>query len=179
MFEHKNVLCLSQGDTKKHFMFFFVLRTSIYYSINCASEYRMKPEQEYKVKEFMSKDVVSVTPETSVRKAAEVMAAEHVSSAVVCENKRLVGIITEKDLARKIVAKGVDADKALAKDIMTSELVTIEPEKSLYDAMLKLNKKKVTHLPVVKNNVLVGIISSMDILKVQPSYMEILAGPKV
>ena len=139
----------------------------------------MKPEQEYKVKEFMSKDVVSVTPETSVRKAAEVMAAEHVSSAVVCENKRLVGIITEKDLARKIVAKGVDADKALAKDIMTSELVTIEPEKSLYDAMLKLNKKKVTHLPVVKNNVLVGIISSMDILKVQPSYMEILAGPKV
>jgi len=179
MFEHKNVLCLSQGDTKKHFMFFFVLRTSIYYSINYASEYRMKPEQEYKVKEFMSKDVVSVTPETSVRKAAEVMAAEHVSSAVVCENKRLVGIITEKDLARKIVAKGVDADKALAKDIMTSELVTIEPEKSLYDAMLKLNKKKVTHLPVVKNNVLVGIISSMDILKVQPSYMEILAGPKV
>ena len=140
---------------------------------------RMKPEQEYKVKEFMSKDVVSVTPETSVRKAAEVMAAEHVSSAVVCENKRLVGIITEKDLARKIVAKGVDADKALSKDIMTSELVTIEPEKSLYDAMLKLNKKKVTHLPVVKNNVLVGIISSMDILKVQPSYMEILAGPKV
>ena len=139
----------------------------------------MKPEQEYKVKEFISKDVVSVTPETSVRKAAEVMAAEHVSSAVVCENKRLVGIITEKDLARKIVAKGVDADKALAKDIMTSELVTIEPEKSLYDAMLKLNKKKVTHLPVVKNNVLVGIISSMDILKVQPSYMEILAGPKV
>ena len=179
MFEHKNVLCLSQGDTKKHFMFFFVLRTSIYYSINYASEYRMKPEQEYKVKEFMSKDVVSVTPETSVRKAAEVMAAEHVSSAVVCENKRLVGIITEKDLARKIVAKGVDADKALAKDIMTSELVTIEPEKSLYDAMLKLNKKKVTHLPVVKNNVLVGIISSMDILKVQPSYMEILAGLKV
>ena len=179
MFEHKNVLCLSQGDTKKHFMFFFVLRTSIYYSINYASEYRMKPEQEYKVKEFMSKDVVSVTPETSVRKAAEVMAEEHVSSAVVCENKRLVGIITEKDLARKIVAKGVDADKALAKDIMTSELVTIEPEKSLYDAMLKLNKKKVTHLPVVKNNVLVGIISSMDILKVQPSYMEILAGPKV
>tara|TARA_Y100000031_G_scaffold111053_1_gene122419 strand:+ start:232 stop:651 length:420 start_codon:yes stop_codon:yes gene_type:complete len=139
----------------------------------------MKPEQDYKVKEFMKKDVVRVTPETSVRKAAEVMAAEHVSSAVVCENKKLLGIITEKDLARKIVAKGVDADKALAKDIMTTDLTTIEPEKNLYDAMLKLNKKKVTHLPVVKDNEIVGIISSMDILKVQPSYMEILAGPKV
>ena len=139
----------------------------------------MKPEQEYKVKEFMKKNVLRVTPETSVRKVAEVMAEEHVSSAVVCENNRLLGIITEKDLARKIVAKGLDADKALAKDIMTVDVVTIEPEKSLYDAMIKLNKKKVTHLPVVKNNALIGIISSMDILRVQPSYMEILAGPKV
>ncbi|MFH1445003.1 MAG: CBS domain-containing protein [Nanoarchaeota archaeon] len=139
----------------------------------------MKPEQEYKVKEFMKKNVLRVTPETPVRKVAEVMAAEHVSSAVVCENNRLLGIITEKDLARKIVAKGLDADKALAKDIMTVDLVTIEPEKSLYDAMLKLNEKKVTHLPVIKNKEVIGILTSMDILRVQPSYMEILAGPKV
>src|SRR3989338_966640 len=139
----------------------------------------MKPEQEYKVKEFMKKDTVRVTPETSVKKAAEVMAAEHVSSALVCENKKLLGIITEKDLARKIVAKGLDAEKIMAKDIMTDDLVTIDPEKSLYDAMLMLNKKKVTHLPVIKNEEVIGILTSMDILRVQPSYMEILAGPKV
>jgi CBS domain-containing protein len=139
----------------------------------------MKPETEYKVWDFMKKDVVEVTPETSVRQAAGVMAKKHVSSAVVCENKKLLGIITEKDLARKIVAKGLDADKALAKDIMTTNLVTVEPETSLYDAMLKLNKKKVTHLPVVKGDKIVGILTSMDILRVQPSYMEILAGPKV
>jgi CBS domain-containing protein len=139
----------------------------------------MKPEQDYNVEEFMKKNVVQVTPETSVRKAADVMAAEHVSSAVVCEDKKLLGIITEKDLARKIVAKGLDGDKITAKDIMTTDLVTIEPEKSLYDAMIKMNKKKVTHLPVVSNNEVVGILTSMDILRVQPSYMEILAGPKV
>ena len=62
---------------------------------------------------------------------------------------------------------------------MTTDLVTIEPEKSLYDAMIKLNKKKVTHLPVIKNKEVIGILTSMDILRVQPSYMEILAGPKV
>ncbi|MFH0876541.1 MAG: CBS domain-containing protein [archaeon] len=139
----------------------------------------MKPEQEYKVKEFMKTNVLRVTLETSVRKVAEVMAAKHVSSAVVCENNKLLGIITEKDLARKIVAKGIDADKALAKDIMTADLVTIDPEKSLYDAMLKLNEKKVTHLPVIKNKEVIGILTSMDILRIQPSYMEILAGPKV
>ena len=139
----------------------------------------MKPEQEYKVGEFMKKDLIQVTPETSVRKVAEVMAKKHVSSVVVCTNKKLVGIITEKDLARKIVAKGLNADEALAKDIMTTDLLTIEPETSLYDAMLKINKKKVTHLPVVSNGKIVGIITSMDILRTQPSYMEILAGPRV
>ena len=53
----------------------------------------MKPEQDYKVKEFMKKDIVQVTRETSARKAAEVMAVEHVSSALVCEDKKLLGII--------------------------------------------------------------------------------------
>ena len=139
----------------------------------------MKPESEYKIKDFMKRELVRVTPDTSVRKVAEVMAKKHVSSAIVCENKKLLGIITEKDLARKIVAKGLDADKALAKDIMTTNLVTVEPETSLYDAMLKLNKKKLTHLPVVKGKEIIGIITSMDILRVQPSYMEILAGPRV
>lgn len=139
----------------------------------------MKPEGEYKIVDFMKKDVLEVTPETTVRKVAKLMETKHVSSAVVCENKKLLGIITEKDLARKIVAKGLNADEALAKDIMTTDLLTIGPEKSLYDAMLKLNKKKVTHLPVVSNGKIVGIITSMDILRTQPSYMEILAGPRV
>ena len=107
------------------------------------------------------------------------MAKRHVSSAVVSENKKLLGIITEKDLARKIVAEGLDADEVLAKDTMTTDLVTVGPETSLYDAMLELNKRKVTHLPVVSNNEVVGIITSMDILRVQPSLMELLAGPKV
>jgi CBS domain-containing protein len=135
----------------------------------------MKPETDYKVEEFMQKDIVQVTPDTSVHKCAEVMAAEHVDSAIVAEDKSLMGIVTEKDLSMKVVAKGLNAEELTSKDIMTTELVTIEPQKSLYEAMLLLNKKKIKHLPVVENNVIVGIITAMDILKVQPSYMEILA----
>jgi len=137
----------------------------------------MKPEQDYKVEEFMNKDIVQVTPDTNVKRCAEVMAAEHVDSALVAVDKKIVGIVTEKDLARKVVAKGLNAEEITAKDIMTAELVTIEPNKSLYDAMILLNKKKIKHLPVLENNVLVGIITVMDILRVQPSYMEILANP--
>jgi signal-transduction protein with cAMP-binding, CBS, and nucleotidyltransferase domain len=135
----------------------------------------MKPENDYKVAEFMNKDIVEVTPDTNVKRCAEVMAAEHVDSVLVAEEKRIMGIVTEKDLARKVVAKGLDAEELLVKDIMTIELVTVEPEKSLYDAMILLNRKKIKHLPVLENNVLVGIITVMDILKVQPAYMEILA----
>lgn len=137
----------------------------------------MKPEADYKVSEFMQRDIVQVMPDTSVKRCAEVMAAEHVDSAVVTNKKKLLGIVTEKDLAIKIVAKGLDAEDIMAKDIMTRELVTIEPERSLYDAMVLLNKKKIKHLPVVEGNVIIGIITAMDILRVQPSYMEILATP--
>ncbi len=71
--------------------------------------------------------------------------------------------------------EGLNVEEITAKDIMTTELITVEPNKSLYDAMILLNKKKIKHLPVLENNVLVGIITVMDILRVQPSYMEILA----
>ena len=138
----------------------------------------MKPESDYKVAEFMNKDLVQVTPETSVKRCAEVMAAERVSSALVTEKRKILGIVTEKDLARKIVAKGLDADEIMAKDIMTTDLVTVNPQTSLYDAMLIINKKKIKHLPVVDKNSVVGIITAMEILRVQPSYMEILAAPR-
>ncbi|MCH8067531.1 MAG: CBS domain-containing protein [Nanoarchaeota archaeon] len=137
----------------------------------------MKPEQDYKVEEFMNKDIVQVTPDTNVTRCAEVMAAEHVDSVLVTVDKKIAGIVTEKDLARKVVAKSLDAGEITVKDIMTVELVIIEPEKSLYDAMILLNKKKIKHLPVIKDNVVVGIITAMDILRVQPSYMEIMANP--
>lgn len=135
----------------------------------------MKPEQDYTVGEFMIKDVVEVTPGTTAKQCAEVMAAEHVSSALVSENNSLLGIVTEKDLARKVVAKGVNANKILVKDIMATDVITVEPDTSLYDAMLTLNKRRVNHLPVIKDNVVVGIITTMEILKIQPAYMEILA----
>ncbi|MBI2664309.1 CBS domain-containing protein [Candidatus Woesearchaeota archaeon] len=135
----------------------------------------MKPEEYYTVSEFMNKDLVEVTPGTTAKQCAEVMAAERVSSAIITENNAIVGIITEKDFARKVVAKGLDSNKILVKDIMTTDVITVEPNTSLYDAMLKLNGKKIKHLPVVSDNVVVGIITAMDILRVQPSYMELLA----
>ena len=135
----------------------------------------MKPEHDYFVSDFMNKSLVEVMPDTSAKKCAEVMAAERVSSAVIIENNVIKGIVTEKDLSRKVVARGLNGNVVMVKDIMTQDLITIDPDASLYDAMLKLNGRHVKHLPVVSNNVTVGIITAMDILRVQPAYMEVLA----
>ncbi len=135
----------------------------------------MKPEDSYPVSEFMQKDLVEVTPGTSVKAAAEVMASQRVSSAVVIENSKIQGIVTEKDLARKIVAKGLDPHETMVQDIMTRDLITTTPDTSLYDAMVLLNDKKIKHLPVVDNGIVVGLITAMDILRVQPALMDIIA----
>ena len=137
----------------------------------------MGPEHDYKVSEFMNKDLIEVTPGTTVKNCANVMAAERVSSVIVTENNALVGIVTEKDLARKIVAKGLESDKILVKDIMSTGVLTIEPQTSLYDATLKLTSKKIKHLPVVSDNIVVGLITAMDILRVQPALMELMNSP--
>ena len=126
----------------------------------------------------MTKDIVEVTPGTTAMSCAQVMAAERVSSAAITENNMIVGIVTEKDLARKIVAKGLDPKKIMVRDIMTTGVITVPPETSLYDAMLKLSANKIKHLPVVKDNLLLGIITAMDILRVQPSLMEIMEAQK-
>jgi CBS domain-containing protein len=139
----------------------------------------MKPENEYMVNDFMTRDLVEVSEGTTAKDCANVMLAEHVSSAVVLQQAKLVGIVTEKDLARKIVAKGIDPAKVMVKDIMTRDPVMIEPDATLYDAMLLLNKRKIKHLPVVMDGVPVGIITVMDILQVQPAYMEVLAAREI
>ena len=137
----------------------------------------MRPDQDYKVAEFMNKDLVEVTQGTTVKNCAGVMAAERVSSAIVTEDNAIVGIVTEKDLTRKIVAKGMDSNKILVKDIMTTDVLTIEPSASLYDAIVKLGNKKIKHLPVVNDNVVVGLITAMDILRIQPALMELMNSP--
>ncbi len=138
----------------------------------------MNPENDYTIGEFMTRDIVEVTPGTTAMSCVEVMEAEKVSSVLVIEGNRLLGIITEKDLARKVVGKGLDAKEVMAKDIMTKDLLTAAPETSLYDAMLMLGSRKIKHLPVVKDNIPLGMITAMDILRVQPSYMDILKAPK-
>jgi signal-transduction protein with cAMP-binding, CBS, and nucleotidyltransferase domain len=127
----------------------------------------------YKVNDLMKKKPVIIGPETNMQEVAEVFTK--VGSALVCGDHELLGIITKEDLIEKVVAKKKDPEKVYAKDVMITNVITVEPEADVYDVLLKLNKNNIRHLPVMKNKRIVGIISLKDIMDIGPELFELIA----
>lgn len=127
----------------------------------------------YRVSELMKKKPVVVSPNTSMQKVAEIFTK--VGSVLVCENEKLLGIITKEDLIEKVVAKKKNPEKVYVKDVMVKDVLTIEPEADIYYALLKLNKNNVRHLPVMKHGKVIGVISLKDIMDIGPELFELIA----
>jgi len=137
----------------------------------------MGGKKDYTVKEFMTKRVVTVPDDVTVMHCAKVMARKRVGSAVVMKREAIVGIVTENDITRRVVAAGLDPEKSKVSAIMTKGVVTVTPELPIYEAMIQLGQKKIKHLPVMRKGKLIGIITAMDMLRVQPAYIDILSYP--
>ena len=118
-----------------------------------------------RVSEVMTRSVVTVSPGASVREAARLMAERNVGALpVVDEGGRLVGILSERDIVRRVVAAGRDPDSTRVSEVMTPDPVTVGPDYTLADALRVMAQLGVRHLPVVdEGGRLVGIISVKDI----------------
>jgi len=120
--------------------------------------------------------VFSVSPETTVFEALEVMMNKNISALVVMEGNELKGIFTERDYARKIVLKGKSSKDTPVSEIMTANLITIKPQDSIDHCMNIMTEKHIRHLPVVEDNIVCGMISIGDavksIIEVQRSTIE-------
>ena len=127
-----------------------------------------------RVIDAMTKEPVTVTPDTSVFECAKKMKKEHLGSVIVQDKERLAGIISEQDLVHKIIASGVSSKKTPVKEIMTTDVVTITPDKDITDAMLKMSALNVRRLPVTEGAQLVGVLTMKDILKVEPQLFELI-----
>jgi|SRR5664279_1474330 len=99
-------------------------------------------------------------PETSVINAAKLMAKRRTGAILVIEDERLVGIFTERDIAFRVVARGLDAGTTRLADVMTPAPDTIGPEKPFGYAMFKMHERGFRHLPVVKDGKAIGIVSA-------------------
>jgi len=109
--------------------------------------------------------IYSITPDATVYSALEQLFEKNISALLVMEGEKPLGIFTERDYARKVVLKGKSSKETLIKEIMTSELITVEEDCSIEDAMRIMTNKHIRHLPVMSENKLAGIISIGDVVK--------------
>lgn len=101
-------------------------------------------------------------PETLVSNAAKLMAKKKVGAVLVMENDQLVGIFTERDIAFRVVACGLDAQKTRLADVMTPAPDTVDPDKPFGYALLRMHERGFRHLPVTKDGKVVGIVSARN-----------------
>ncbi len=119
------------------------------------------------VKEIMTTKVCKASPEDNVQEVAKKMVSFGVGSAVIVENNKPIGIVTEKDLIVKIVAKNLSPASVKVSEIMSKPLITIKPTKSVREAANIMMKNGIRRLPIVNNDGdLIGIITDNDILEV-------------
>jgi CBS domain-containing protein len=126
-----------------------------------------------KVYDVMTKKPVTVSPETKLIDCAKKMKEHQIGSLLVKDGKMVVGIITEDDFVRKVVAENIDVKKTPVKDMMMKELITIEPDKDIYDAIKKMSEGGIKQLPVTEEGKLLGILTWRDVLNVEPELFDV------
>jgi CBS domain-containing protein len=109
--------------------------------------------------------VYAISPDAKVYEALQLMADKNVGALMVMEGDRAVGLISERDYARKIVLKGKFSKDVPVHEIMTADIVRIGPDRDIENCMELMTDKRVRHLPVFENDRLIGIISIGDIVK--------------
>jgi CBS domain-containing protein len=97
--------------------------------------------------------------------ALERMSERGIGALVVLENGRLVGMVSERDYARKVILRGKSSRDTRVRDIMTSQVVCVGPERTVDECMALLTERKVRHLPVLQDGKLIGVVSIGDLVK--------------
>jgi CBS domain-containing protein len=111
-----------------------------------------------------ARTVWTIGPEASVYQAIETMSERQVGALVVTSGGRLLGIVSERDYARKVILKGRNSQDTRVREIMTAPVLFVTPEKSLDDCMRLMTSHRVRHLPVMEGDNVVGIISIGDVV---------------
>jgi CBS domain-containing protein len=108
----------------------------------------------------------SVSPDATVGDAVAMMAAKGIGAVLVIEQGRLLGIVSAKDYGTRVVLQGKNGKDVLAREIMTSPVVTVGPDVKIEDGMQIMVTKKIRHLPILENGELVGVVTLADLVRV-------------
>jgi CBS domain-containing protein len=124
-----------------------------------------------KVKEIMSRDVASLRSDDSIERAAQLMKQYNCGSIPVCTQDKIIGIITDRDIAVRSVASGQEPSSERVGDVMTKDVVFGSPEMDVGDAARLMSDRQIRRLPIVENNKVVGIVALGDI-SLEPHYQD-------
>ena len=109
--------------------------------------------------------LATVSPDATVREALELMAAREVGAVLVVEGDRLVGLMSERDYARKVILKGKASHETAVSEIMTERVMYAELDRTVPECLALMSDKRIRHLPVLDQGRLVGIVSIGDLVK--------------
>lgn len=132
-------------------------------------------EAGYKIGEIMVRDVRTTFQGDIVTLAARKMAEEKIGCLIITDNDKVVGILTEQDIARKVVAEGRQAEATLVKEVMSREVIHITPEEDLHKAVELMGQNGIKHLPVISKGKLQGILTFKDIIALEPALIDAMS----
>jgi CBS domain-containing protein len=115
--------------------------------------------------ESKGRDVWSVSPDTSVLEAIKKMADKQIGALLVLDQGKPVGIVSERDYARKVILQGRSSQETAVKEIMTTRVVCARPDLNVEECMAIMTDKRIRHLPVMEGDEVVGMISIGDLVK--------------
>ncbi|MHB9031479.1 MAG: CBS domain-containing protein [Anaerolineae bacterium] len=109
--------------------------------------------------------VWSIAPNATVYAALELMAAKNIGAVLVMEGENLVGILSERDYARKVILKNKLSKDTFVHEIMTAPVVCVRPDQTIEDCMALMTNKRIRHLPVIEGNQVIGVVSIGDVVR--------------
>lgn len=115
--------------------------------------------------EAKGSDIWSIKPDASVLEAIKLMAEKEVGALLVMKNEKPVGIVSERDYARKVILKGRSSQETSVEDIMTTRVVCASPDQNIEECMALMTDKHIRHLPVMDKEQLCGMLSIGDLVK--------------
>ena len=119
-------------------------------------------------------DVWSIAPDASVFDAIKLMADRGIGAVLVMKGEKLVGVVSERDYARKVILQGRSSKDTPVRQIMTDKVFYVRPDQTVEDCMVLMTEKRIRHLPVLDGDRLVGMISIGDVVKSVISEKETL-----
>jgi len=127
-----------------------------------------------KVEDVMIREIITIDENATVKEAAELMNQNDISCLIAARKGKAIGIITERDLLKRVIVEAKNPRKTKVAEVMSTPLELISPDMTLEDAVRVMFDKKIKKLPVAEKNQIIGLVSLTDIARCQPAIMRIL-----